>query len=206
MKFAKAHREVIDQGLEGPRKFGKPPVELLLVRAEAALRKRALAQATAERTRQAAYQRQEQAKLAAERKTQAEEKLEQDHKIFKRYDKDRDSLLSPSEARSYAKREFDFEVPPEVITELLRQLSEISGKVLKGVALDAFHDLKVAVGVARELARDRQRLEAREEEEARKALEAVNTAEGETANKAEEAMPDESMAATEAKDDSLPTE
>lgn len=76
---------------------------------------------------------------------------------FERYDHDGDKMLSASEVRSYAKGEFDFVVPQADLDSIWKNLvhEDPTGKKLAGVGLDMFQHLKVHIGVAREVARDR---------------------------------------------------
>jgi len=71
--------------------------------------------------------------------------------------------LNLKEARSYAKSEFGFEVSEDVFSRCLKQISDARSRnggkapALAGIPFESFHVLKVAVGIAREVARDRKR-------------------------------------------------
>jgi len=76
---------------------------------------------------------------------------------FERYDHDGDKMLSASEVRSYAKGEFDFVVPQDALDSIWKNLvpEDPTGKKLAGVGVDMLQHLRVHIGVAREVARDR---------------------------------------------------
>lgn len=86
---------------------------------------------------------------------------------FRKYDRDMDGMLSQKEVQRYAKGEFAFRMPPETLESAWRHLVEEGAA---GVTMVNFQRLKVAVGIAREMARDSIRREERLEME-RKCLE-----------------------------------
>lgn len=76
--------------------------------------------------------------------------------LFAMYDKDKDGLLSRKEVLSYAKSEFGFVMNEQALDAFW--LSVLQDPSAKGVAFEHFQRLKVAVGIAREMDRDRVRL------------------------------------------------
>eukprot|EP00933_Yihiella_yeosuensis_P033048 TRINITY_DN26757_c0_g1_i1.p1 TRINITY_DN26757_c0_g1~~TRINITY_DN26757_c0_g1_i1.p1 ORF type:complete len:946 (+),score=231.26 TRINITY_DN26757_c0_g1_i1:190-2838(+) len=162
LDYVAEHREKMEQVSDNKR-IGKRSVDVLANRAEASNRTRIGAMANVDHAKRLAFERQEQARVAAERKAAAEELVERERAVFKRYDKDGDGLLKKVEAKSYAKGEFGCEVSDDAIELLLHRLSEESGKDTVGVPFESFRDLKVAVGVSREVVRDRERQSVKKE-------------------------------------------
>jgi len=92
----------------------------------------------------------------------AKEDFEKGMACFKKYDADKDGKLSRKEIIAYAKGEFSFTIPlpsMDLICNVLIQPET------KGVPLEEFQSVKVAVGLAREKVRDLQRREEREAKE-----------------------------------------
>lgn len=79
-------------------------------------------------------------------------------KLFEKFDKDKDGMLSEKEVKQYAKSEFGFEVTADSLTTIWKFL--VAGGD-KGVKKAHFQKLKMSVGVAREKAKDDKRREAR---------------------------------------------
>eukprot|EP00927_Polykrikos_kofoidii_P059628 TRINITY_DN54773_c0_g1_i1.p1 TRINITY_DN54773_c0_g1~~TRINITY_DN54773_c0_g1_i1.p1 ORF type:complete len:1286 (+),score=290.34 TRINITY_DN54773_c0_g1_i1:85-3942(+) len=75
--------------------------------------------------------------------------------LFKRYDRDNDGLWSKCEVMNYSKQESQFPLSEELAESVLGEVVENGAK---GVSLDRLHRLKIALGIARERARDRQRV------------------------------------------------
>lgn len=82
--------------------------------------------------------------------------------IFEKYDGDGDGRLSRREVRRWAQAEYGFAVPSETLTEIWEYYVE-EGQ--RGVELKKFQKLRVMIGIAREVDRDRRIREAREEVE-----------------------------------------
>lgn len=78
--------------------------------------------------------------------------------VFDKYDKDKDKALSRKEVIAYAKGEFKFDLPPAIV-ESHWKLNVAQDA--KGVPIEQFQGLKVAVGVAREMQRDKLRIQER---------------------------------------------
>lgn len=98
----------------------------------------------------------------AVRRAAARQKTQEMSVIFEKYDKDADDMLSTKEVAAYARGEFDFLLPQSTLEAIWRTCVDDHAK---GVKLDKFQAVKVAVGVARELKRDGQRRADREEKE-----------------------------------------
>lgn len=101
---------------------------------------------------------------AAKVKAGAKDFQERERQTFEKYDLDADEVLSLSEMQAYARGEFKTEVPQEDLHRLLRVLAHrkrdkayLSPEPSKGLQLADFYHLKAAVGIARELARDKLR-------------------------------------------------
>jgi len=76
--------------------------------------------------------------------------------IFDKYDKDADGFLNRNETANYARGEYDCVLTEETLDRIWRTLvTEASS----GVAFAEFHRLKVTVGIAREVARDKKKAE-----------------------------------------------
>lgn len=80
---------------------------------------------------------------------------------FTKYDADKDGMLNKREILQYAKAEHKFTVPDVTVERILTVLAQDG----KGVRESDFHRLRVALGVAREHAKDEQRRLAREAHE-----------------------------------------
>jgi len=98
----------------------------------------------------------------AVKKAEARKKEDLTRALFDKYDADRDGMLNRKEALRYAKGEFDFVVPNSAIDAIFKVLVE-DGE--KGVKKDLFQRFRVAVGIAREKAKDAERKAAREARE-----------------------------------------
>lgn len=96
------------------------------------------------------------------RRILAEARSQEVDALFAKYDRDSDGVLSRKEVQGYAKGEFDFLVTAEVLDRIWKTVVEEGAK---GVPRSSFHWLKVAIGTAREIARDRVRAVVREEKE-----------------------------------------
>lgn len=83
-------------------------------------------------------------------------------KLFRKYDKDRDGFLSRREALRFAREELGFEMRDAALDGAWSNIVEEGSQ---GVAYADFQKLKVTIGIARELARDRCRKKKRIEEE-----------------------------------------
>mmetsp|Transcript_33066 Transcript_33066/g.53190 ORF Transcript_33066/g.53190 Transcript_33066/m.53190 type:complete len:982 (+) Transcript_33066:82-3027(+) len=93
------------------------------------------------------------------KKTQAQKKLDGALDKFAKYDSNKDGALDRKEIASYAKGEFSVSLPAETLEMIFQMLVEQDGK---GVKKDAFHRLKVQVGIAREKVTDLERKKQRE--------------------------------------------
>jgi len=102
------------------------------------------------------------AKERAVKKAEARKKDSEIKTLFSKYDADNDGFLNRREALKYAKSEFDFTVPNATAEAMFKVIVEEGDK---GVKCENFHRLRVAVGIAREKARDADRRAAREEKE-----------------------------------------
>merc|ERR1712039_636925 len=121
-------------------------------------------------------------------------KVERVRSVFRKYDKAKNGLLFKRNVLAYAAGEFNFEIPADVFNSFWDLHSEHSQKHgEKGVAWEQFHDLKVSIGIARELKRDRKKRELRQanEEPVAEAAEVPEAAE------AAEDEPDAKKARTE---------
>jgi len=98
----------------------------------------------------------------AARRAEATGRLEEQAKVFDKYDKDHDGLLNRQELITYAKGEQDFAIGAEALDRILRILG---GEKENGVKKIDLHRLKVSVGVARELEIDKERRAAKAEAE-----------------------------------------
>lgn len=101
-------------------------------------------------------------KVKAEKKVEAKTKLKARMSAFEKYDKDKDGRLSKVEVKNYAKGAFDFTIPAESLESIFSKLVEDGAK---GVKKELFQRLKVAVGCARERAKDSAIRKEREEKE-----------------------------------------
>jgi len=100
--------------------------------------------------------------VKATKKHAAKKALDAQNKLFDKYDKDKDGMLSQAELKKYAKGEYDFDVPAAALDAMWKFLVIGSAKGVKKVD---FHRLQVSVGCAREKAKDLKRREARIEHE-----------------------------------------
>lgn len=98
----------------------------------------------------------------AVKKHEAKKVADSVSKLFDKYDKDKDGMLSQREVKQYAKSELDFDASTEVIAAIWKFL--VVGEE-KGVRKERFHRLKMSIGIAREKAKDCKRKEARVERE-----------------------------------------
>lgn len=99
---------------------------------------------------------------AAMRRAAARQKMHDLEATFEQYDKDADDVLSRREVLAYARGHFKFILPEEALDRIWRHLVQ-EGQ--RGVRLEAFQDLNVAIGVARECQRDGKRRTVREASE-----------------------------------------
>lgn len=82
---------------------------------------------------------------------------------FRKYDKAKNGLLFKRNVMAYAASEFNFEIPLDVFESFWPLHAQYSAKHgEKGVSWDNFQDLKVSIGIARELQRDAKRKALRE--------------------------------------------
>jgi len=98
---------------------------------------------------------------AARKKAVAAQEMQRVGGVFKKYDKDKDGALNKKEIQVYAKTEFKFTVPDIALDNIFKAIAQDG----KGVKEADFHRLTVAVGVARERARDLERRKLREARE-----------------------------------------
>lgn len=98
------------------------------------------------------------ARQALERRRASRKHPEDVAAIFRKYDCDADGVLSKKEVLSYAQGEFKFTPSEDALDRVWNVFVE---ECTSGVPERAFQQLKVALGVAREVARDRQRKEER---------------------------------------------
>jgi len=98
------------------------------------------------------------ARQALERRRASKKHPEEVAAIFRKYDCDRDGVLSKKEVLSYAQGEFKFTPFEDALDRVWNVFVQ---EFTFGVPERAFQQLKVALGVAREVARDRQRKEER---------------------------------------------
>lgn len=90
--------------------------------------------------------------------------------MFKKYDRDRDNLLNRKEVAAYAKGEFSFDLPPEMIDLIFSQVvdTEMGDK---GVPFEKLQLLKTTVGISRSRAQDA--VNRKKKEERQRVLEAM---------------------------------
>jgi len=99
-------------------------------------------------------------------RAKAQTQVEELEKLFKRYDKDLDGMLSKRELSNWARVEYKYTIPEATLEIIWEHYAEYSQKFnATGVAPSCFGLAKCAVGVARELERDGKR---RKEAEANK--------------------------------------
>lgn len=79
------------------------------------------------------------------------------HKLFGKYDKDKDGFLNEKELKAYAKGEFKFDVPADSVEAILKLIAPGA----KGVKKDQLHRLKMSIGIQREKVADVKRKVAR---------------------------------------------
>lgn len=155
--FVRENNEAIEEVEDHEGKPGKEVLQQLLKRANVANAKRSMTSGGIAAIREAAVQRHAAAVEALERKSLAEALLEREKAIFKRYDAEGDDRLTVADAIHYARGEFGFEASPKDLERLFQQLGERFDKsCAESLPFERFHDLKVAVGIAREIARDQQ--------------------------------------------------
>merc|ERR1719206_673530 len=102
------------------------------------------------------------AKGARLRTAMAKEEFDKCLASFKKYDSDKDGKLSRREIQAFSKGEYSFTIPSEGLDMLCEVLIDDGAK---GVPLDDWHSVKMAVGLEREKARNVKRREAREAKE-----------------------------------------
>merc|ERR1712190_646727 len=99
-------------------------------------------------------------------KAEAYGKVERVRSVFRKYDKAKNGLLFKRNVLAYAAGEFNLEIPADVFNSFWDLHAEYSSKHgEKGVAWEQFYDLKVSIGIARELKRDKKKRELREANE-----------------------------------------
>jgi len=84
----------------------------------------------------------------------ARAKTDRAEELFKKYDRDSDGVLAQREVRNFALSEHGLELQRETLDRIWRTLVDEGSN---GVKLAQFQGLRVAVGVAREVARDKKR-------------------------------------------------
>jgi len=157
MAFVTENRETMEE-VEFEGKPGKEQLDRLIFRAGAANARRAAVLNNVDAAKDSARERRGLAVEAAERRSMAEALVEREKAVFKRYDSDGDDRMTIVDALSYAKTEFGAEVPRGDLERLYHNLSDRFGKAMaRSLPFERFHDLKVTIGIAREVARDRQR-------------------------------------------------
>eukprot|EP00434_Breviolum_minutum_P001611 symbB.v1.2.001422.t1/scaffold34.1/size402451/3 len=150
--FVRENNEAIEEVEDHEGKPGKEVLQQLLKRANVANAKRSMTSGGIAAIREAAVQRHAAAVEALERKSLAEALLEREKAIFKRYDAEGDDRLTVADAIHYARGEFGFEASPKDLERLFQQLGERFDKsCAESLPFERFHDLKVAVGIAREI-------------------------------------------------------
>lgn len=145
--FHQTNRAAMELGEGGLPKVRKE-ISQLLARADVAGRKRQPAADAAEGAREVAVTR-----------AAAKTSLEGDLTTCKKYDLDNDDALNRNEIAAYAKGEFGFALSRETLDHMFRYLVEPDGD---NIPVTRFHDIRVAIGVARETQRDAGRREAKE--------------------------------------------
>mmetsp|Transcript_71828 Transcript_71828/g.155955 ORF Transcript_71828/g.155955 Transcript_71828/m.155955 type:complete len:981 (-) Transcript_71828:199-3141(-) len=101
-------------------------------------------------------------KLKAVKMAAARKLLNAREAVFLQYDKDADGALNRREVLKYAKEEYSFAIPADVVERIFGTLAENGSKA---ISKSMFQKLKVAIGIARESAKDAQRRAKREEAE-----------------------------------------
>merc|ERR1712217_559355 len=105
-------------------------------------------------------------KESVSQKSIAYGKVEKVKTVFRKYDKAKNGLLFKRNVLAYAAGEYNFEIPLDVFNSFWDLHADYSSKHgEKGVAWEQFHDLKVSIGIARELKRDKKKRELREANE-----------------------------------------
>jgi len=102
-------------------------------------------------------------KAAAMKTAAAEKKTEDLTKMFEKYDKDKDKLLSQKEVAAFSKSEYKFDLPQDKLKVIWQRVVECEGA--KGVSLDSLLLLKMLIGTEREKVRDGKRKALRLEKE-----------------------------------------
>jgi len=90
-------------------------------------------------------------KEAKVKKWNAQQEVAKQHKVFAKYDKDKDGKLSKTEIQAFAKGEYKFTIPAASLDQICGVLIPAGAK---GVAKDNFHKVRSAVGIAREVVAD----------------------------------------------------
>eukprot|EP00928_Gymnodinium_smaydae_P001295 TRINITY_DN1048_c0_g1_i4.p1 TRINITY_DN1048_c0_g1~~TRINITY_DN1048_c0_g1_i4.p1 ORF type:complete len:986 (-),score=252.25 TRINITY_DN1048_c0_g1_i4:64-3021(-) len=98
------------------------------------------------------------AKVNGVKKLGAKSKLAAKEALVKKYDKDKDGLLSRKEVLAYAKGEFKYTLPTGDLDRICKDLQDPTGK---GIPVAMFHRVKLAIGVSREKSRDAHRRDER---------------------------------------------
>lgn len=129
---------------------------------KAALSKMLVRITEVQKSMEAASSQAKAAKAAAEKKAGAIAKTKEIEDVLKKYDKDSDGVLSEKEVIAYAKGEFGAAMDKELLSFAMMSLVEAGSKGIKATALPR---LKSIVGISREMARDKKRLEFRLEKE-----------------------------------------
>lgn len=97
------------------------------------------------------------------KKAAANAEMKKIHTTWVKYDKDKDGFLSKKEIGLYSKTEYGgFKMPDDAIDQIFKVLVAEGGK---GVKEDDFQLLKMSIGVAREMERDRERRKERTDHE-----------------------------------------
>mmetsp|Transcript_14254 Transcript_14254/g.44822 ORF Transcript_14254/g.44822 Transcript_14254/m.44822 type:complete len:994 (+) Transcript_14254:82-3063(+) len=102
------------------------------------------------------------AREAAERKVAAKVEVSKQEDAFRKYDKDKDGMLSRQEIVQYAEGECKFKMPKEALDFIFKVFVDAEKK---GVKAEDFYRLRIAVGLAREKEIDTKRRERRLERE-----------------------------------------
>jgi Ca2+-binding EF-hand superfamily protein len=84
--------------------------------------------------------------------------------VFRKHDKDQDGQLNKKEIQAFSKSEYKFSMSLDKLNEIFESLVTDGSR---GVKLECFARLKIAIGIARELARDQDRRKVREAKEAK---------------------------------------
>jgi len=102
------------------------------------------------------------AKDMAVKRAAAVERTREMETVFAKYDKDADEVLSSREVQALVKGEYGFLLPSETLDAIWKNMVDEDSR---GVKFESFPWLKTMVGVAREIVRDKDRLNERKEKE-----------------------------------------